>query len=120
MKGKAADTAPPVISSTILSLPPLPLFFPPLSAGSDLSTSDMKALLLSCLLEESDFLTIEVVELILVLRYPPPPPQTPYSASLLATIAEKDAQIAVRDELIAARDKTIRVLRERVAALEDT
>ena len=43
----------------------------------------------------------------------PPPSQTPDSATFLATIAEKDAQIAARDE-------TIRLLQERVAALEET
>ena len=119
-KAKAADTGPSIISSTIPSLPLPPPFFPPHPPASDLSTSDLKTLMLSRLLEETDSPTTEAIDLISVLRYPPPPRQTPDFASLPATIAEKDAQIAARDELIAARDETIRVLREQVAALEDT
>ena len=88
MKGKAVDTGPSVTSSAIPSLPlPSPFFTPPPPA-SDLSTSDLKTLLLSRLLEETDYPTTEAIDLITMLRHLT---ETPDSATFLATIAEKDA-----------------------------
>ena len=116
MKGKAVDSGPFITSSAIPSLPLWPQFFTQPPPASDLSTTDLKTVLLSRLLEDSDYLTSEAIDLISMLRHlteTPPPFQTPDSAAFLATIAEKDAQIAARDE-------TIRLLQERVAALEKT
>ena len=111
VKGKAADTEPFVTSSAIPSLPPRPSFFPPLSIASYLSTPNLKTLLMSHLLSETDIPTGEGIDLITMLRALPP--QTPDTAALLATIAERDAQLAARDE-------AIRRLQEQVAALEKT
>ena len=116
LKGKATDTGLSVTSAVTPALPPPPPFFPPSVPTSDLSTTDLKTFPLSRLLDKTSVPTREGIDLITMLCYhlePPSPPQTPDIAALLATIAERDAQLAARDE-------TIRRLQEQVAALEET
>jgi hypothetical protein len=114
VKGKAADTGSPVVSSTIPSLPlPQPFFSPP-PPGSDLTTDDLKSLLLSRLLDESSFPTEEGIELISLLRQ-----QTTPSTADAETLALR-ASLAERDARLAQRDEEIRLLRAQILSLENT
>ena len=114
MKGKAACTSPPVTSSTIPSLPLPPPFFPPPPPGSDLSTDDLKSLLLSRLLDESSFPTKEGIDLISLLRQQTAPPKADTkSLALRASLAERDARLAERDD-------QIRLLQAQILSLETT
>ena len=77
-----------VSDTPALTLPPP--FIPPPPPTPDLSAAELKTLLLFGLLDETSVPTDEGIDLITMLFYhiePPPPPQTPYTTALLATLA---------------------------------